>query len=145
RRVSVPDRARVALTRNLLPLGTKLDDPQIGQKLSADLPSAPRRVDLVRDVLNHPGLKLKERPGKVGPLRPFLFGNAVRRIEEKPGGDTPLTLGDQISADEARTALADAVEEVLLKGDGDLPAAVVVITDGNDNASKTSLAEIGRE
>jgi len=145
RRVSAADRARVALTRNLLPLGTKLDDPLLSQKLPADLPSAPPRVDLVRAVFNHPGLDLKNRLGKIGPLRAFLFGHAVRRIEEKPGGDNPQTLADQISADEASTALAGAIEEVLLKGDGDLPAAIVVVTDGNDNASKVSLAEVARE
>jgi uncharacterized membrane protein len=48
-------------------------------------------------------------------------------------------------ADEARTSLADAVLEILQRKDGVLPAAMVVVTDGRDNASKYTLQEAALE
>jgi hypothetical protein len=105
------------------------------------------RAELVRSVLNHAELKLLEGLQKHGPVRPYLFGRRVHGGEDastkrRPGADRILA---GFQADEARTALADAIQEILQRKDGDLPAAIVVMTDGLDNASKFTLEEAARE
>ncbi len=43
---------------------------------------------------------------------------------------------------EPKTALADQINELLLSKGSDYPAAIVIITDGQDNASKESLLDV---
>src|SRR5207302_8884647 len=49
------------------------------------------------------------------------------------------------NADEGRTNLADSIIEILERKDGALPAAMVVLTDGQDNASRYTLQEAALE
>jgi hypothetical protein len=143
RRLSAADRARVAIARGQLPLRTDLNDPKLNTKVQESSDN-PARIDLVRAVLASEDLKLLDRLKAHGPLKVYLFGSHVRRLEEEKG-KIDAALVEQLKADEPETALSDAVAEVLLKGDGDLPAALVVVTDGNDNASKLALASAAKE
>lgn len=138
RRNEAGDRLRVAMAKNMIPLTTAVDNAQALEDLATPIPKSPRRIELVDDVLNHPELSLPGRLGEVGPLRSYLFGDRL----ERHLGDS---FGDVLTAAEPRTALADVLQELLLKGDVDLPACVLVMTDGCDNDSKQSLARVARE
>lgn len=147
RRVTEDDRARVAIAKGLLPLDTKVAEIKSAASLPADLPKDPPRTDMVNWVLTHPELKLTTRLEKLGPLQPLLFGTTVNGPRGQGAGNKDVSeqlLGSFI-ADAGKTALADAVHSILQRKDGDPPAAMVVITDGQDNASKFSLREIGEE
>ncbi len=140
RRLSDADQLRVAIANNMVPLRS----PITGSNVPIDTPKDPQRADLVRAVLKHPELKLLDGLQKQGPLRPFLFGPRLHGLEETGTSALSQQLLAAFKADEARTALADAVQELLQRKDGDLPAAIVVISDGQDNASKFTLEESAR-
>ncbi len=145
RRLNDRDKARVAIAAGLLPMDTKLSDSM--PDLPADLPKNPSRIDLVKSVLQHKDrnnteLKLVDGLQKFGPLRPYFFGLDVYGIRENKD---KKSLVEQIVAgctgDEPRTALHDSIMKILQTKDGDLPSAIVLVTDGQDNASKFTLQE----
>src|SRR5262249_42201905 len=68
----------------------------------------------------------------------------LRAVADDPQGGF-AALGREFTSEDARTALADALADLLQRGDGDLPGAVVLVTDGIDNASKLPLDEAARE
>jgi hypothetical protein len=148
RRLSDPDRLRVAIARGLVPLTTSVNapaDPLVLKQGSID----PPRAEMVLWLLQSRELKLFERLGKHGPVRPYLFGNDVRgpgdddkesAATESPAEKAGRRLLANFRADAHGTALAEAVIKVLQGKEGELPAAVVLITDGQDNASKFTFS-----
>jgi hypothetical protein len=140
RRLTEADKARVAVAKGLLPLETNVADKTL--KLPAETPSDPPRVDLVKAVLGNSELNLVSDLQKFGPLRAYLFGTEVRGAEDD-GKKTQLA--DRIiagyKAEDARTALADSIVKVVQSRDSEPPAAIVIFTDGQDNASKYTLQE----
>jgi hypothetical protein len=139
RRISPADRVRVAIAGGRLPFDADLRDLT---KLQSDVPDRPSRLDLVRDVLQNPKLDLRNNLDKFGPTRTFLFGTKLRRVVDEPGQDT---LREALNGQDPETKLADGINDVLQRPDGDLPAAVVVMTDGGDNASEARLINVARE
>ena len=146
RRLTDGDKARVAITLGKLPLETAIHDKMAS--LPAEAQSNPPRLDLVKNVLLHKDFKLVEQLQKLGPLRPYYFGHELRTpddVEVKKGEPKkPLAekIVDGLKGDgDARTALADSIVKILETKDSDLPSAIVVITDGQDNASKFTLQE----
>src|SRR5437764_13898280 len=131
RRVTPMDHQRVAIAR-----GQAGPDapPDVSAATEGDNPS---RADLVRAVLANPSLALLDRLQSKGPLRTYLFGNRLRSV--------PAAELAAFAADEPRTALADALADLLSGREGDPPAAVVLITDGQDNASKLPPDEAAKE
>ena len=119
-RVSKDDLKRVAIA-----LGLEPGEPAI--------PKDPTRADLVRGVLANKQLNLLEKLRKQRPVRVLLFGDKLR-----PGDLAGFPTEDK------RTALADAIHELLRRKDT-LPRAIVVMTDGQDNASKLTLNEVAAE
>ncbi len=82
RRLTDADRLRVAIARGLVPPTTTLKgmaDPLLLKQASVDQ----SREEMVRWGLRSPDLKLFERLGKRGPLRPYLFGVDVRGPNER--------------------------------------------------------------
>jgi hypothetical protein len=151
RRLAPADRKRVAIAYGLLPADTEVKDDATMSDIPAETPDDPSRLDVVKAVL---GDRQRDLLGKLqvrGPVRPYFFGGQLRRAFEDdtgPGdteGGSPDRLLAAYQADEAKTALAGALAELLQRKDGELPAAVVLVTDGQDNASKLSLAEAARE
>jgi hypothetical protein len=141
----------VAVARNLLPPDTPATE-EAASKLPPETPEDPSRAELVRAALANPRLRLLEDLGRSGPLRVYVFGQRLRALEEEPvagPAKPPASWADRISAalknDETRTAIADAVQDALHHGEGDLPSAIVVLTDGQDNASRLTLEEAARE
>src|SRR5262245_49861049 len=144
RRLTDADRWRVALANNLLPLSAKIDDAKSIARLPESTPIDPARAELVRSVLQHPELKLLDGIQKRGPLRLFVFGQRLRGVEDDAGSAAARLLAS-FKCNEARTSLADAIQEALDRKDGDMPGAILVITDGQDNASKFTLVEAAKE
>jgi hypothetical protein len=144
RRVSPRDRLRVAIARGQAPADASPDDPQWSSAANEPVEN-PTRAQMVRWALESESLSLLPNLQRVGPLRLNLFGQAVRSIADNPASDATESLLREFTTTDARTALADSVTELLQRRDGDLPAAVVVVTDGIDNASKTPLDEAARE
>ncbi len=145
RRLTEADKFRVALAKNLIPLGAKIGDETSLANLPPETPKDPPRAELVRWLFDHPELKLVQGLEKHGPLRPYLFGAKVHGPDEGGAGRVPQRLLTSFTATEPKTALADAIHEALQRKDGDKPAAIVVITDGQDNGSKFTLQEAGDE
>ncbi|MCI0639646.1 MAG: VWA domain-containing protein [Gemmataceae bacterium] len=165
RRLTDEDQWRVAVAKGQLPMDARFPEQTDGKSLlPPDTPADPARAELVRWVLTHNQLKLTEQLGKRGPVRPLLFGHRVHGAKEvvadakdktptKRSSEGLQILARRVSegllasfqADEGRTALADAVMDILQRREGDVPAAIVVFTDGQDNASKYTLQEAALE
>ncbi len=128
RRIGDEDRLRVAIAQGLLPATTSLADVTRLSALPPDKLANPARDELVRAVLANSDLKLRDALATKGPLQEFAFDRKLR----SPGDP---------AREPMQTALADSLREVLVRSGGELPAGIVVMTDGRDNASKLSLAE----
>jgi hypothetical protein len=144
RRITAADKLRVALACNAVPLDTPLTDQAALQKVSTSLPVDPSRVELLKNVLQHPGLRLREKLGQVGPLREYLFGSRLRRVAE-PKGEKDDPLLKALDANDPETALSVALDELLTKTEGDPPAAVVLCTDGWDRDGRSRLLSVARD
>src|SRR5205085_2555801 len=79
----------------------------------------------------------------------FVFGKRLHAVETSAGKsaepDNVAALLSVFDAAEPNTALADGINELLVRKEGDLAAAIVLVSDGRDNASKISLDEVARE
>ena len=142
RRVSAADKLRVAIAKGLLPANTSPADAGNLAKIPAETPLIASRADIVQAVLANSQLKLLDGLQGHGPLRSYLFGQQLRRVSHV--GEPSQALSKAFAANESRTALSDCINEILVSKDGDLPGALVVITDGQDNASKIPLDEVLR-
>jgi hypothetical protein len=136
-RLNFPDKWRTAVASNLVPPDQPM--PASGD-LPAGLPEKPTRLEIARAALINPRLQLLERLQTIGPLQPAAFG--LGRSAKDPR-DTKWV--EALAGTEPRTALADGVLGLLNRDDNELPAAVVLVTDGRDNASQQSLDELARE
>lgn len=134
-RLSAADRWRVAVAEGRVPPDAPL--PPEGEP-PAGTSENPSRAELVRAVLAHPKLALLEGLRRAGPLRVGLFGRRLRTLED------PARWADELRFTDARTALAEAIRDAL-EGGEEPPAAIVVVTDGRDNASSLGLDEAARE
>lgn len=136
-RTNLADRHRVAVAYNLsAPDGgipTNLGD------LPAEIPEKPSRLDLAKKSLENPRLNLLEQLRAKGPLEVATFGS--KRSAQDPRG---LNWLDKIDGKDDQTALVDGLFDLLNRDESELPAAVVIVTDGRENASGKSLAELAR-
>ena len=125
RRVSATDWQRVADVRGL------------DEALQAERAGPVSRAQLVLDALDNDKLALLKRLRAKGPLSVLLFDRQVRpasddwRKNYRPEG--------------TQTALADSIHDVLTRQANEPPAAIVVISDGQDTASTRTLDEVARE
>jgi hypothetical protein len=120
-----------------MPLNTPITDKM--QSL-VDVPSDPPRTEMVKNILTHPELKLIASLQKHGTIRPYLFGGDFHQMKDEKKDVAQNLLAD-FHASDSRTAIADSIIKILEAKDSDLPSAIVVVTDGQDNASKYSLVE----
>ncbi|MBX9623967.1 MAG: hypothetical protein K2X82_09180 [Gemmataceae bacterium] len=136
-RPNAADQARAALAFDLAPPDKGLPDGVA----SAAAPDKPRRAEVARAALTNPRLDLFERlKTAAGPLEVSTFGS--RRTGRETGD---LTWLKELTGTEPQTALADAALELVGRDPNDLPAGVVVVTDGRENASRRSLDDLARE
>ncbi len=146
RRLTPMDKMRVAMAKGLTPL-KKATTPVSAGNVPQETPIDPSRADMVRWLLEQRELKLIPKLETRGPVRLFLFGNNLHGTGEEAGkrGTLAERLLEDFKADEIKTNLADAVIELLERKDSALPAAIVAVTDGQDNASKFTLQEAALE
>lgn len=97
----------------------------------------PKRIEVATETLQNQKLDLINRLRKVGPLEIYTFGTTHN------GRDVNSTDWlKELPADQPRTALVNAAMELLNRDDNDLPTAIVLVTDGRENASDRSMAEL---
>jgi hypothetical protein len=147
RRLLSADKLRVAIAKDLLAPQTAVPkDGADGAAVPAATPRDPSRKELVAAVLENRRLDLLARLQKHGPVRPYFFGATLHGAASAADGASPVeSILAGYDAREAQTALADAIGALLQRKEGDLPAAIVIMTDGRDNASKLALDDAARE
>jgi uncharacterized membrane protein len=143
-RLTPADRWRVALAEDKVAPdgGGKNPDSVSLAEVPSDATENPSRIDVVKAVLKNPRLRLLAGLDQAGPVRFFLFGTRLEAVP--PNADQLTTLLTAAEPKDTTTALTDAIQEVLQPPDADPPAAIVVITDGRDNASQARLDDVAR-
>ena len=136
-RTNIADRYRVAVAYDLAAPDAGIPT-DIGV-LPATVPDKPSRLDLAKKVLENPRLNILEQLRGKGPLEVASFGS--KRSAQDPR--TPNWL-DKLEGKDDQTALVDGLFDLLNRDESELPAAVVLVTDGRENASGRSLAELAR-
>ncbi|MBM3979320.1 MAG: hypothetical protein FJ304_03365 [Planctomycetes bacterium] len=135
-RPALDDQWRVALAYGLIdpdkPFPT---DPAALTALKA--PDRPARIAVAREAFTNPKLDLLRRLRETGPLEIYTFG-ATSTGRDPTSTDWLKTL----AADAPRTAMTSAALELLNRDENEQPAAVVIVTDGRDNASDKTFAEL---
>jgi uncharacterized membrane protein len=137
-RVSILDKVRVSIARDLLPPDHGSGPPASSEALPSDRPS---RGDIVRAIFENPRLNLVAGLRNKGPVQPYLFGSRLRGFADTP--DKPWLTA--YALDDQKTNLTDTLSELLQRDEVDLPGAFVVVTDGRDNGSATVWDDLARE
>jgi hypothetical protein len=137
RRSNPADLLRVAIALGQAPPDADPDGEQWQSAAREELAQTPR-LELVKSVLNSSRIDLIGRLEKQNAVKAYLVGSKPRRVATRG-------IDRAIAADEQRTALWDTVREVVASPDTDTPAAVVLLTDGLDNASQTTAEELAAE
>jgi uncharacterized membrane protein len=136
RRVTPRDKLRALMALGKAPFEATLDAPEWASAARESMEN-PTRAAIIRNLLENASLNLPASLNRFGPAKYFLCGQRLRGA----AGEQPISF----TADDPRTALADAINELLNQRDGDPPAAIVVVSDGIDNASKLPFEEVARE
>lgn len=139
-RLNFPDKWRVAVAMNLVPPSKAMPmNPSAGDLPDAT-PEKPTRIELVQAVFKNPNLDLLKKLEAIGPVQPATFG--LRRNAKDSRDMQWLEL---LSGTEQRTAMVDACFDLLRRDENEQPAAIVIVTDGRENASERSLDDLAAE
>lgn len=136
-RPALDDQWRAALAYGIIDPDKPFPGEPITSIVQGKMPERPSRMEVARATLLNPKLDLLNRLRGIGPLEIYTFGATAN-------GRDPFALDwlKDLPADRPRTAIASSAFERLNRDDADLPAAVVLVTDGRDNASDKSFAEL---
>ncbi|MBP3957214.1 hypothetical protein J8F10_18285 [Gemmata sp. G18] len=129
------DQWRAALAFGLIEPGKPF--PAHSPADRGSVPERPTRLEVARAALTNPRLDLLNKLKKTGPLEVSTFGSGRTG---RDSGDTAWI--KSLTADQPRTKLVNAALELLNRDENEQPAAVVVVTDGRENASDKSLTEL---
>lgn len=106
-------------------------EQSVPEGIKSDFAAVPR-IELARGILQHPDLKVFQKPGDKHRLRYFSFGE---RLEAGP--DEPAALLDWLKAVKAQapvTRLGESLQQIGERFAGQPTAAVILLTDGGSNA-----------
>ena len=139
-RPAVLDRFRAAIALGQI----APDSPLPAQPSSGDIPELPdpppSRLELLHGVLKNPRLDLMTELGDIGPVQVATFGRRRSGIDsQQPDWLKSLT------GSEPQTAFIDVIFELLNRDTNELPAAIVIGSDGRDNASTRNFDDLARE
>lgn len=137
------DQWRVAIAYGFVPPDKGIpESPVMSAVGEGKMPDKPARFEIAREALLNPKLALLDKLREAGPVEPSTFG--LNR-SGRESFDTRWI--KELNATEPRTALADAISELIDRDEKDLPAAIVAITDGRENYSsrRRSLDDLARE
>lgn len=137
-RPNMEDQFRVALASNKRPLSQGIP-PELSQSALPDaMPNNPSRAEVVRWLLNHPEAELAKKLAERGPVQLKFFGSSTflaSSLAEKAGWDL-----SKYRSEDTQTKLADAIRSSIeTEQPTDLPAALVIFSDGIENGSGTSM------
>jgi hypothetical protein len=134
-RSQAADKLRVALAAQLVPPTQEINPSTSLSQVPENTPENLSRADLVRLLLSHPELKLIERLGRHGPVEVKLFGQGLSGAAQLKSIAGQVTL-EGYAANESKSTLGDALQTLLsTEVEADLPAAIVVMSDGLDQGS----------
>lgn len=137
-RLNPNDQSRVAIAYDKVKPNTPLNSAGSFGELSEPKPT---RLDLVKAVLNNPRLNLIKELEEKGPLQGYLLGLRSRGVDV----DDTKALPQVLNGTENRTSLLEVIHDLLKLDDSDLPAAIVVMSDGRDNSSTISWSDLAAE
>ena len=124
------DLGRAAIAFGFADADKGLPDPSFLTSLQGNEKlQRPSRIDIARSILLQSKINFLPRLARLGPLQVFTFGQ--NRTGRDPAKDDWLK---NLTADEPRTALVESAFELLNKDDTEAPAAIVLVTDGRENA-----------
>ena len=140
-RTGAEDRWRAALAFDLVEPNRPFPGESFVTAAAGRVPDRPSRFDVARAALTNPRLDLLNRLKQAGPLEVSTFGAT------RSGGKDPNDLGwlKGQAPDQPRTALVAAALELLNRDDADLPAAIVVVSDGRENGGGKTFAELAEK
>ncbi len=139
-RTTYPDKWRAAVANNLLPPDKPFPVQPSAGDIPDNTPEKPSRIELVKAVFANPKLDLLARMSTVGPIQPATFG--LRRAAKDPRDAKWI---ETLAGTEPRTAMADAAFDLLRRDENELPAAIIIVSDGRENASDRSLDDLANE
>ncbi len=139
-RESLPDQFRVAVAHGLAPPEQPVPTTLRSDAIPEGTPQKPSRMAMLKASFENPKLDLIGKLRAIGPLEASAFGTSRDGVDPKIGGWL-----NPIQPDKPGTALADAAFELLKRDDNELPTAIVIASDGRENASAKSLDELARE
>lgn len=141
-RPGTPDQGRAAIAMGLTDPDKGLPDlsviTSLGDKFPPEKPLS--RIDVARRILTNPKVDLLPRLAKLGPLKVYTFGTTTTG---RDANNTDWLKG--VAADETKTAMVQAALDLLNQDDNEAPAAIVLVTDGRENAGPKSLDDLARE
>ena len=134
-RVDEADRNRAAIALDQSPSTT--DNAEARPLIDNSKIDNATRLDLVKGVLTQPKLNLLPRLSEQGPLQIATFGQRRSPINSEQPEWTAKLDGSQ-----TKTALIDATRGLLERDEAQLPTAIVLVTDGRDNASDDTVQQL---
>ncbi|MFO0812320.1 MAG: hypothetical protein U0796_03825 [Gemmatales bacterium] len=134
-RSQAADKLRVALASQLVPPTQEINPSTSLSQVPENTPENLSRADLVRLLLAHPQLKLIEKLQQHGPVELKLFGQGLSGAPQIKTVHGQVTL-EGYAANEGKSTLGDALQTLLTtEVEADLPAAIIVMSDGLDQGS----------
>jgi hypothetical protein len=155
-RTEPADLKRAAIAQGLMDPAKGLEQPL----KSTDALKHIARIDLLKDALKNPKLKLLQRLGKEYDLRPYTFGQELHPLAAATGAsanaaDQPAKADseavpawvDQLGAKAPVTAGGDAVRKVIADLSGQPLAGIVIASDGASNTGlpMAAAADLARQ
>jgi uncharacterized membrane protein len=137
-RPAIADKVRLAIALDRLPPDHGIAAPASAEGLPGDRPT---RGAILQAAFTNKRLDLVGRLRQKGPVQPFLFGSRQRGFADT---DDKLWL-KALSSEDSRTLLTDELAELLKRDESDLPAAIVIATDGRDNGSSAQWDDVALE
>jgi hypothetical protein len=139
-RPNFSDQWRVAIAFDQVLPNQPIPDANTSERLPPTVPEKPTRLAVAKAALTNPKLDLLTKLRAIGPVEAAAFGSSRDGLDPK----APDWLAG-VKADHPRTALVDAAFDLLTRDANQLPAAIVLVTDGRENASSRSLDDLARE
>lgn len=136
-RPALDDQWRAAMAFNLIDADKPFPKDPITSMVQDKRLDRPKRIEVAREALTNPKIDLLNRLRAHGPLEISTFG-ATRTGRDALATDWLKAL----AADQPRTAITTAALELLNRDDNEQPAAIVIVTDGRDNASSKGFADL---
>ena len=137
-RPAVADKVRFAIAKDILPPNHGLGTPASADGQPTDRPT---RAEVAKAAFANKRLDLVGKLRPKGPVQPFLFGSRLRGFADTNAH--PWV--ESMAAEDPKTLITDTISEILQRDNNELPAAIVLVTDGRDNGSTAQWDDVAAE